>query len=153
MGYADIATNIFMALAKDSELLNLLGVPTTDMVDIRKQIIEDRQPYDLVENPSSRLCVFENPSTPTPSNAFMEKGWIEIDIYVIKQTDEIDRRTVKIADHIIESVDSDKRIFNGLKPIVAGINLSYYNRLPNMLTDRPEWKKYGIVFCYDYVKK
>jgi hypothetical protein len=145
-------------LNKDNKLLELLEVPKTEvdgvtvckMNDIKKQILEDRQPGDLITNTLSRLCVFEQPTAPT-FNPIVERGWIEVDIYVQKDKNKIDRRVLIIAERIIELLDTKLRMKNGLKPIDIGAGLYYHNRMPDMMTDNEDWTKYGLVFKYDYI--
>lgn len=147
----DISVNVFMALAKDANLQLLLEMPSTTMKDIREQILEDRYPNDLIQNNLPRVCVYENPSTPA-FGQMLEKSWLEVDIYVTKEMDKVDRKTLLIAEHIINALDTKERQKRGLKPIVAGMGLNFYNRLPNLPTDRPEWKKYGLLFYYDNIR-
>ncbi len=158
MTLKDVAVNVFRVLSRDEALLELLEVPITEvndvatltMKDIKKQIIEDRYPNDLVEDNLSRLCVFENPSTPT-FNQFMERCWLEVDIYVTKEKDNIDRKVLIIADHVIKLLDGKERAKHGLPPVATGVGLYYYNKLPSLKTDRPEWKKFGLVFYYNEI--
>ena len=151
MNLKDISINVFQALVKDQELLDLLEVPSTSMKDIREQILEDRYPSDLIENSATRICVFENPSSPT-LNPLVEKGWIEVDIYVTKEKNKVDRRVLLIAQRVIDLLDTDKRKRRGKAPIPTGIGLYYYNRLANLPTDNWEWIKYGLIFQYDNIK-
>lgn len=147
----DTMSNVFVALKDDEELLSLLKVPTRDMKDIKKQLIEDRYPDGLVQDNLSRLCIYETPSSPT-MNPNVERGWVEIDIYVTKENNRIDRRILLIAKRIIEVLDEKERVKRGKSPVQSGVNLSYYNRLPNMFTDNESWIKHGLVFSYDYIR-
>lgn len=150
MRIKDNAVNVFMVLAKDKKLLDLLKVSSTSMKDIRRQIIEDRIPTDLIEEALPRICIYENPST-ISINPIIERGWIEIDIYVPKEIDIVDRRSLLIAERVVEILDYDERKKQGLKPNVTGMGLHYKQRLPNLPVDTRDWKKYGVVFVYDYV--
>lgn len=151
MNLKDIVISLFMALSKDEELLNLLEVPTSAMKDIKKQIIEERYPSDLVSNNLSRVCVYENPTTRT-SNPLIERGWVGIDIYVHKDKNKIDRRILLIVERLINLLDTENRLKAGKTPILSGVNLSYYNRIPNMYVDDENYVRYGLIFCYDYFK-
>lgn len=147
----DITVNIFAELAQDIVLLNLIEVPATrTMKQIREQIIEDRNPNDLVEDTRSRLCVYENSSTPT-YNPLVERGWVEIDVYVTKEKNKIDRRALLVAERLISLLDNERRKRKGFEPIGAGAGLRLYNRLPNLATDSSDWVKYGLVFSYDHI--
>lgn len=141
MKLKDMTVNIFITLARDENLLTLLEVPTREMKDIREQIIEDRYPRDLIDNNLSRLCVFEMPSSPT-INPIVERGWVEVDIYVTKEKNKIDRRSLLIAERLVELLHNTK---------IAGTGLNYYNRLANLQSDSQEWVKYGVVFSYDNI--
>jgi hypothetical protein len=140
-----------MALAKDEELLNLLEIPSTSMKDIREQILEDRYPADLITDNKTRICIFENPSSPT-STPLIETGWIEVDIYATKEKNKIDRRVLLIAQRLKDLLDANARQKRGEKPIATGTGLYYYNRLSNLPTNNREWIKYGLIFCYDNIK-
>lgn len=139
MRLKDVAVGAFELIATDEELLNLLEVPTRSMKDIREQIVEDKYPNDLVVNSLSRLCVYENPTTKF-SYSVVEKSFIEIDIYVTKEKNKIDRRVLLVANRLFEILHNKN---------IEGFQVTYYNRLPNLPTDNKEWVKYGVVFTYD----
>lgn len=159
MNLKDITVSIFQSLVQDNALLDLLEIPPTDvngtlarhMKQIREQIIEDKYPSDLVDSNLSRLCVYELPSTPT-SNPNVEKGWLEIDIYVTKEKNKTDRRVLLVAERLISLLDNERRKKLNLPPVHAGVGVRYYNRLANMQTDSSEWVKYGLVFNYDLIR-
>ncbi|WP_336786953.1 hypothetical protein [Paenibacillus sp. MMO-177] len=159
MNLKDITVSIFQVIVQDKELLDLLEVPVTDvngtptrlMKSIREQIVEDKYPSDLVVDNLSRLCVYELPSVPT-SNPNVEKGWLELDIYVTKEKNMADRRVLLVAERLISLLDNERRKRLNLSPVSAGVGLRYYNRLANMQTDSREWVKYGLVFNYDLIR-
>lgn len=138
MRLKDVAVGIFSTLTTDSELLNLLEVPTSSMEDIKKQVVEDKYPNDLVLNSLSRLCVYETTSSKS-IYSIVEKCFIEIDIYVTKEKNTLNRRALLIANRIYELLHN-KNIY--------GFEVVYSNRLPNLPSDNKEWVKYGIVFSY-----
>lgn len=145
MRLKDVAVGLFSILVTDSELLSLLEVPTLNgsrtMKSIKEQVVEEKYPNDLVVNNLSRLCVYETPSTPSLYTV-IEKSFVEIDIYVTKEKNAIDRRTLLIVD----------RIFNLLhNREIDGFQIHYFNRLPNLATDNNSWSKYGLVFSYDNI--
>lgn len=159
MNLKDIIVVTFQSLATDNQLLELLEVPFTDvdgtptrtMKSIREQIIEDKYPSDLVDNNLSRLCVYELPSSPT-QNPIVEKGTIEIDVYVTKEKNKADRRSLLVAERLIGLLDNENRKMAGMKPVGAGTGLQYHSRLANLPTDSREWVKYGLLFKYDMIR-
>jgi len=145
----DIATDIFMAIAKDVELLTLLGVPSPySITDVRKQIYEDVHPSDLVTT-TTKLCIFELPSLRIGS---IENCEVEIDIYCTKDKDLTDRRILKIAQRLIDLLDDKTRNLNGISSVEAGTGLRYARKISNMTVDGDIWKKFGLIFEYDYVR-
>lgn len=155
MSMKDIAVEIFMTLAKNQELLTLIEFPSTlssnnFMSKIKEQIIEDRYPSDLVTNKLTKICVYENPSS-LSFNGFAEKCWVEVDIFTHRDIERINRKSLIIADHICSILDTNARAKRGLSS-VAGIGLQYFNKIPSLMTDRPEWKKFGLVFNYEIIK-
>lgn len=159
MNLKDITVNIFQAIVEDDGLLDLIEVPLTDvgglpkrtMKSIREQIVEDKYPSDLIENNLSRMCIYELPSTPT-SNPNVEKGWLQIDVYVTKEKNKADRRVLVVAERLIGLLDNERRKKLSLPPVSAGVGLRYYNRMSNMQTDSREWVKYGLIFNYDLIR-
>lgn len=139
MRLKDVAVGVFGILATDKKLLELLEVPSTDMKDIRDQIVEDKYPNDLKVNNLSRLCVYEIPTSPSLYSV-IEKCFIQIDIYVTKEKNEIDRRILLIANRIFQLLHNAN---------VDGYKVTYFNRLPNLPSDNKDWAKYGMVFSYD----
>jgi len=141
MRLKDVAVGVFSALVTDNELLDLLEVPTREMNAIKDQVVEDKYPNDLIVNNLSRLCVYENP-TSTPIYTNIERSYIEIDIYVTKEKNKLDRRILQIANRLYDILN---------KRNIEGYEIRYYNRLPNLPTDNNEWVKYGVVFNYDNI--
>lgn len=151
MSLKDLAVNAFLALAEDTELLGLLEITTPqNMGAVKKQIIEDRYPSDLVNDALSRLCVYEMPSMET-QNPLIERCFIHVDIYVTKDKNKKDKRILLIADRIILLLDNEKRRKLGKAPVETGVSLKYSHRLPNMPTDGDDWTKFGLVFTYDLI--
>lgn len=135
-----MAVGVFAKLATSTELLSLLEVPDPKgMEQIRNQVIEDKYPSDLVESDLTRLCVYEIPSS-TPLFSMVESNFIEIDIYVTKEKNKKDRRVLQIVNKLMGILHNQK---------IEGMEIRYYNRLPNLPTDNKEWVKYGVVFTYD----
>lgn len=141
MRLKDIAVGVFSKLATDNELLSLLEVPSNTLHDIREQIVEDKYPNDLITTNLARLCVYETPTTKSLYDV-VEKSYIQIDIYVTKEKNKIDRRILLIANRLIDLLNNTN---------IDGFNVKYYNRLPNLPTDNQEWVKYGVVFSYDNI--
>lgn len=148
MSIADILDNIFISLAKDDELLSLLKVPSNKMIDIKKQIIEDKYPNDLISNNLTRICIYENPST---YHDVLENHWLEIDIYINKENN-LNKEVYLIADRIIEILDEKKRALKNKPPILTGLGMHYYNMLPNMAIGDNNWTQFTLIFTYDYIK-
>jgi hypothetical protein len=144
----DRMSAVFMALYQDEELLQLLEVPSRNMKDIKTQIIEDRYPNDLVNDNLTRLCVFENSTSPS-YNPNVEMCWVEVDVYTTKEKNKIDRRMLLVAEKVIDVLDARRRELKGLPPVHAGVDLRYFQRIPNMYKDNQEWSKYGLVFKYN----
>ncbi len=138
MRLKDIAVGVFAKLATDNELLQLMEVPSSSLDDIRNQIIEDKYPNDLVKTNLTRLCVYETPTSKSPFSP-IEKSFIQIDIYVTKEKNKIDRRVLLLANQLFKLLH---------KANINGYGLEYYNRLPNLPSDNKEWVKYGVVFSY-----
>lgn len=139
MRLKDVAVGIFRVMSSDETLLNLLEVPDRSISSIREQIIEDKYPNDLVTDNLTRMCVYETPTSKSVFSA-SERCYVEIDIYVTKDKNKVDRRVLLIANRLYE-------LFHNKD--VDGFQMVYYNRLPNLPTDNQEWVKYGIVFSYD----
>lgn len=141
MSFKDNIAGIFMVLAGDSELLSLLGVPSSNMEDIKKQIIEERNPGDMVANLKSRLLLYESPSRPT-QNPAVERNTVTIDIYVHKDTEKKDRRSSLIAQRV-------KDLLQGSD--AAGVGLYYYGHVGDAPTLNSNWKHAIVIFNYDSV--
>lgn len=141
MRLKDVAVGVFGILATDTELLTLMEVPSNSMKDIKEQIVEDKYPNDLVVNSLSRLCVYETPTSKSIYSV-LEKSFIEVDIYVTKERNAIDRRILLIADRIFKLLHNKN---------IEGFTVEYFNRLPNLPTDNKQWVKYGVVFSYDNI--
>ena len=158
MKLKDITVNVFKVIASDTELLKLLDVPETiindekvyALKDIREQILEDKYPSDLVDNNLSRLCIYE--LQPYKISPALEKGRIEIDVYVTKEKNKEDRRVLVVAERLIDLLDSERRKSRALPSVAVGVGLEYETRLANMQTDSREWVKYGIIFTYDMIR-
>lgn len=145
----EITVELFAVLTTDEKLLDLLEVPHTlvngkkkySMADMKKQILEERNPGDLVETDFTRLCVYELPTSKSKFSV-LEESYIQIDIYVNKKKNIRDRRTHMIADRL-RSLLHRSKIFD--------YDIHYYNRNPNYEADNPEWTKYGITFNYNNI--
>ena len=146
----DITVEVYMALAKNKTLLELMGLNNPTMAEIRERILEDSQPPEIITDLDTRLCVYETPTTPAYGN-ISERGWVNIDIYVHKDNNR-SREILVIAQELINSVDAKQRIKRGLSPVNAGIQLDYHSRLPNRATDNIDWSRYGLIFKYDLIR-
>jgi hypothetical protein len=151
MKLKDKAVNTFMALARDQELLQLLGVPTTKLTDAKKQILEDKFPNLVTDDKRGRLCVYELTShSPLPYG--IDRGWVEIDIYVHKDVNIVDRRVLLVAERLVCLLDNEERKKVGLQPVQVGAGFNFDHRIPNMTTESVDWVKYGLVFKYDSMR-
>lgn len=146
----DITVEVYMALARNRPLLQLMGLHDPAMAEIRDRILEDSQPPEIITDLNTRLCVYESPSTPAYGN-MSERGWVNIDVYVHKDNNR-SREILTIAQELINSVDAKQRAKRGLPPIQAGIQLDYHSRLPNRATDNIDWARYGLIFKYDIIR-
>lgn len=144
-----VAVGIFSKIANDEKLLDLLEVPYTNingnpvrtLRSIRNQIIENKYPNDLVTSNLSRLCIYELP-TVKGYETILENCYIQIDIYVAKDKNEVDRRILLIAERIVE-------LLNGA--VINDYPIYYFNRNPDSPVDDPDWTKYGLIFGYNNI--
>lgn len=151
MSWKDCVVNVFMTLARDERLLELLEVPSRNIADIRNQIVETVYPDTTTADKLSRICIYETPSSLNFQSG-VERNCIEIDIYVHKDVHKRDRRAIIIAEHIRDLLDYRQREKRGIKPAsIAGFQFSYYQRIPHISNHR-DWVGYGLVFHYDSVK-
>ncbi|WP_066503701.1 hypothetical protein [Abyssisolibacter fermentans] len=138
MRFKDIVGGVFSKIAVDSELLNLLDIPSDNLETIKKQIVEEKYPAEIGADNLPRLYIYEN--QPTNSlNSSTECCNIQIDIYVPKSLYKEDKRTLLIASRLYDLLSGSD---------IEGITLRYSTRLPNLPIDNNDWIKYGIVFNY-----
>lgn len=142
MRFVDISGLAFSMAIKDDVLLDLLNIPMPrDVKTIRKHILNEAYPTDLIDSDISRICVYETNSTTVPRNS-LETCYLEFDIYVHKKTDQADKRASLIANRI-------NKLFN--KKFIDGYELSFFHRMSSPKTSSEDWVKYGIVFRYDNI--
>lgn len=138
MRFKDIVGGVFSKIAVDSELLNLLDIPSDNLETIKKQIVEEKYLAEIGADNLPRLYIYEN--QPTSSlNSSTERCNIQIDIYVPKSLYKEDKRTLLIASRLYDLLSCSD---------IEGITLRYSTRLPNLPIDNNDWIKYGIVFNY-----
>jgi len=142
MRFVDISGLAFLKLIKDKELLDLLDIPEPrDVKTIRKHILNEAYPTDLIESDISRLCVYEITSS-TKSRNSLETCYLEFDIYVHKRINQADKRASLIANKI-------NKLFN--EQYLDGYKLSYFHRMASPKTSSEDWVKYGVIFRYDNI--
>lgn len=109
-----IHIEVFKALSSDSELLRLLEIDSSllkgnDLLNqLRIQIVDNPSPDDLLNNYATRLCIYESNCT-INSSRHLETGILCVDIHCTQDKNSVDRRILKVAQRVIEILDSEER--------------------------------------------
>lgn len=152
-----IHIEIFKALSSDSELLSLLEIDSSlsgnDLLSaLRLQIIDNPSPDDLLNNYATRICIYES-NCSTNNTEHIETGLLCIDIHCTQDKNNIDRRLLKVAQRIVEVLDSEERKKQSKQPLKIGLDgLQLYRRNFSMSGYSTGWNKYSIYFGYKFFK-
>lgn len=157
---------VFKEITCDSELLSLLDISPYDgetyppstpediakfdefMTICRKQIYDGKNPDSMMVDFSTKLFIREEP-TYNSGHSVDETGSLVIESFVSKEKNAINRKSLLIANRVIELFDTELRKRQGLKPLNIGLTgLHYYNRDPYGTTDSEGWDVYGVIFKY-----
>ena len=147
----------FKAIKKDTQLLDLLKVKYKDvdnntfLTNLRAQVIESQTVDDLLNNYSTRLCIYELTSGyVTDVDAIR---YLAVDIYITQDRNMQTGLLSDIVKRVIEIFDSKERQKQGLEPLDIGLyGLTYRNRIANTRSGSTGWLKHTLVFKYTYTK-
>ena len=147
----------FKAIKKDTQLLDLLKVKYKDvdnntfLTNLRAQVIESQTVDDLLNNYSTRLCIYELTSGyVTDVDAIR---YLAVDIYITQDRNMQTGLLSDIEKRIIEIFDTKERQKQGLEPLKIGLyGLTYRNRIANTRSGSTGWLKHTLVFKYTYTK-
>lgn len=152
----NIYIQTFLAIKADTKLLDLLEIKYKDVdentfiTNIRKQVTEGSAPDDLLNDYSTRLCVHERDGGYTTT--YEDVGYINIDVHIAKDKNELDNRLSVIVKRVIEVIDTKQRQAQGLKQLDIGLyGLTYKSRTLQDLANNTGWEKYTITFEYKYI--
>lgn len=152
-----IHVEIFKALSSDSELLSLLEIDSSlkgnDLMSVlREQIIDNPSPDDLLNNYATRLCIYENNCSNSDSNS-IETGLLCIDIHCTQDKNNFDRRLLKVAQRVVEVLDSKERQKQSKQPLNIGLDgLKMVKRSFARTGYSTGWNRYSIYFEYKFFK-
>ena len=147
----------FKAIKKDTQLLDLLKVKYKDvdnntfLTNLRVQVIESQTVDDLLNNYSTRLCIYELTSGyVTDVDAIR---YLAVDIYITQDRNMQTGLLSDIEKRIIEIFDTKERQKQGLEPLKIGLyGLTYRNTVANVRSGSTGWLRQTIVFKYIYTK-
>lgn len=153
----DIYRETFLAIKKDTELLDLLEVKyngvdeNTFLTNLRKQVLETSEPENLLNDYSTRICIHERDGGFRTQRE--EVGYLTVDIHISKDKNKIDSRMSDVIKRVIEVLDTRERKKRGLDKLNIGLyGLQYRNRAFIETTNRGTgWEKYSIYFEYIYI--
>ena len=120
----------------------------------RTQIFEGQNSDDALTNTKTKIQITEGRNSITRPTPYVgtETDYYYIYSWVTKENNRNNRKTLKIADELIKSLDAKQRQMQGLPPIYIGVGeLMVYNRDPYAQVDARGWDCYGVIFKVSYI--
>lgn len=166
----DIYKKLWTELINNTTLMELMGIEpytgsyppletettawNTFISDCRHQIFEGQNSDDALTDTKTKIQISEGRNSITRQTPYVgiETDYYYIYSWVTKENNRNNRKTLKIADELINSLDAKKRQMQGLPPIYIGAGeLMVYNRDPYTQVEARGWDCYGVIFKVSYI--